>query len=68
MSQHRHGLVTPAELLAAALKREPRLARLARRSGVSRHTLYQIRRGRRVDFAVYGRLARFVLGEEAGGG
>lgn len=69
MTQHRHGLVTAAELLDACLRREPTLAKLSRRCGVSRHALYQIRRGRghQVSFAVYGRLARFVLGEEAGG-
>ena len=67
MTQHRHGLVTPYELLELASEREPKLARLSRRSGVSRHALYQIRRGRPVTFEVYGRLARFVLGSESGG-
>lgn len=54
-------LVTIAEVFEMATRREPKLARLARKTGISRATLYRIRDGAEdIEFATYGKLARFV--------
>jgi DNA-binding Xre family transcriptional regulator len=66
MTQNRQPMVTLSELFELAKKKEPKMARLARRSGISRATLYRIRDGnadRDIKFDTYGKLARFVLEE-----
>jgi hypothetical protein len=66
MTQNRLPMVTLSELFEIAKKKEPKMARLARRCGVSRATLYRIRdgsSGRDIKFDTYGKLARFVLEE-----
>jgi DNA-binding Xre family transcriptional regulator len=56
-------MVTLKELFDMALVKEANMSRLARRSGVSRATLYRIKNGgeRDIEFATYGKLAKFVL-------
>jgi DNA-binding Xre family transcriptional regulator len=59
-------IITLAERFDMATKKEKKMARLARKTGLSRSTLYRLKRGVKndtIEFSTYGKLARFVLEE-----
>lgn len=63
MKQNKCLHVTLNELFGMAKAKEPKMARLARKTGISRATLYRIKKGvsvENIEFSTYGKLARFV--------
>ena len=64
VKQKASSLLTVNELFGMAVKIEPKLLRLARKSGVSRATLYRIKEGKVTNgmtHDIYRKLAKFVL-------
>jgi DNA-binding Xre family transcriptional regulator len=64
MTHHKQPMVTLEELFEMAIQKQPNMSRLSRECGVSRATLYRVKNhdgSRDIEFATYGKLARFVL-------